>query len=71
MMWKRLSFVRKPLVVAIASATTVLAAASPAMAMNIDFGDESELSGSFDVTLGYATSYRTEDADTSHDSYNE
>ncbi len=63
MMRKPLSFIRKPLVVAITSASALLVTAVPANAVDLDFGEDSELSGKLDVTLGYATSFRAQDKD--------
>jgi hypothetical protein len=44
------------------AATLSMLAAHQAQAMQLDFGEGSEISGSLDFTLGYATSYRASDA---------
>lgn len=54
---------RLPLKGAVLSAAISLALSGQAAAFELDFGDESELSGKLDVTLGYAASVRAEDAD--------
>ena len=45
------------------TAAVCLAMASQAQALELDFGEDSELSGNLDMTLGYAASIRAQDAD--------
>ncbi|MEH6577659.1 MAG: DUF1302 family protein [Amphritea sp.] len=47
------------------AAAVCLVMASQAQALQLDFGEDSELSGNLDMTLGYAASIRATDADLS------
>ena len=51
---------RSPLTAAVFAGMVGLAAAAPAQAFNFDLGEE--VSGSLDITLGYANEFRTEDS---------
>ena len=51
---------RSPLAAAVFAGMVGLAAAAPAQAFNFDLGEE--VSGSLDITLGYANEFRTEDS---------
>lgn len=57
-----LPFKRSPLAAAVLSSIIGLASSGQAAALELSFGDDSELSGNLDFTLGYANLFRTEDA---------
>lgn len=57
---KNLPFARKPLVTSLLAAMLI---SSSLQAVELDFGEESELSGAINFTLGYAGSVRATDAD--------
>ncbi|WP_432698086.1 DUF1302 domain-containing protein [Marinobacterium sp. YM272] len=58
----RLPFYRNKISQAVLAAVVGIANQSVAQAVELDFGKDSELSGSLNFTLGYATSYRATDA---------
>ncbi|GGO85301.1 hypothetical protein GCM10011348_33500 [Marinobacterium nitratireducens] len=61
-MQKSIHLKRLPLAVAVLSGMLGLAKVNQAEALQLDFGEDSELSGSLDFTLGYAAAIRASDA---------
>ncbi len=57
-----LPFNRKRLTVAVFAGLASMMCQAPAQAVELNFGDNSEVSGNVNFTLGYATSYRATDA---------
>jgi len=58
-----LPFNRKKINLAVLAGVIGILHQAPAQAIALNFGDDSELTGNLDFTLGYATSFRATDAD--------